>query len=717
MVRALFKKNIGFLLLISMLVQCACVIPVLGSERSIKMSMSTDKDQLSELDLSSLPSINLDIVKEQWTDEKIEMLIITPDDGAFIDAVTPLAEWKNQKGVKTLILSNFSLYDGKDTAEKIRNMIKAYHENENIQWVLLAADAQNDLIPIREVYNPDTIEVSGNSEYSNWDERYKPTDYYYADLDGTWDDNGNSIHGESAKVTGDVDEIEWNPDVYVGRLPASTASELSTMVSKQLNYEKNPTIGDWMNRMLLGGAISTTNPPEDEARLTQHIWYHYALSEMNFTHLHRTTSSFNPIDPPSPNTEGTLSRETFRQEFNKGYSAVIFAGHGEPSKLISYPGTEIYLTSDAESSSNTNMPSLVYADACTTNAYDKLDNHIGEVLMKKASAGAIGYIGSLRVTWYFEEDSKLEMLNRGNAKLFWKTFLEDGIHQQGKALYESKVAYMTSDYFLNNATIWHEWERKNLLTYNLLGDPELDVYTNKPRPVANPFPAEMVEGDLVSFTLKDGSENAIPNGRINFQTESGKYRTIYSDAKGNFEFRLPFGTSEDFDVTITGHDLVPSYFTFSTIQDTFAPNFTSSLQWSPTNPSISDNLCFNVSARDDQSGLEGVYVLSSNNEFKDFTTISFNNASDGDASSFSCVMNKLDPGTHSLAVVARDYAGNTKFLNNEILEINIEMPVALMAMQVAMISSICLIGVFVFFSIFGMRSYKSMLKRFEELPK
>jgi len=66
-------------------------------------------------------------------------------------------------------------------------MIKDYYEKENIQWVLLAGDAEDSLIPIREVYNPDVVVVGGGeSEYSNWDDYYKPTDYYYADLTDSW---------------------------------------------------------------------------------------------------------------------------------------------------------------------------------------------------------------------------------------------------------------------------------------------------------------------------------------------------------------------------------------------------------------------------------------------------------------------------------------------------------------------------------------------------
>ena len=59
------------------------------------------------IDLSKLPEIDYDSIYYEWYHPKVEMLIITPDNQSFIDAVTPLTEWKNEKGVRTIILTIF----------------------------------------------------------------------------------------------------------------------------------------------------------------------------------------------------------------------------------------------------------------------------------------------------------------------------------------------------------------------------------------------------------------------------------------------------------------------------------------------------------------------------------------------------------------------------------------------------------------------------------
>ena len=56
-----------------------------------------------EIDLSQLPEIDYESLDAAWSKQKVEMLIIV-NDSSFVSAVTPLMDWKNEKGVKTVIL-------------------------------------------------------------------------------------------------------------------------------------------------------------------------------------------------------------------------------------------------------------------------------------------------------------------------------------------------------------------------------------------------------------------------------------------------------------------------------------------------------------------------------------------------------------------------------------------------------------------------------------
>ena len=95
-----------------------------------------------------------------------------PNKPDWINAVKPLANWKNEKKIKTIILNATS---DNDPAE-IRDMIKYYYERKNIRWVLLCGDAEDGLIPIRKVYNPDG--ATKDIDYAT-SPKLKPTDHYH----------------------------------------------------------------------------------------------------------------------------------------------------------------------------------------------------------------------------------------------------------------------------------------------------------------------------------------------------------------------------------------------------------------------------------------------------------------------------------------------------------------------------------------------------------
>jgi len=720
----------GFQKLIVFSIVLVLIIPVITVWMNIEGQSTSEKKTIANLSSSdtplsvdnlTLPKIDYDALNDAWINQKVEMLIIV-NDSSFVDSVTPLMNWKNEKGVKTIILSNYSEYEGRDKAEQIRNMIKDYYEKENIQWVLLAGDAEENLIPIRKVYNPDVVVVDPRQwEYKNWDSYDKPTDYYYADLTGSWDSNNNNIWGESAEYTGDYDEISWVPEVYVGRLPADNAFELTVMVNKTLKYETDPFLGNWMNRMLLAGGVSSyyqynsdpdeVIPDEDEARLTEYIWQNYVISENNFTHLIKTTSNFLPSVPPPPNLLSPLTATSFINEFNSGYSTVLIAGHGDPTVITDESHTTYYTNGEASSSSNVNMPSLFYADVCTTSSYDKGDDSIGERLIKQNNSGAIGFIGGLRVTWYLDYDYNLEKLNRGNAKLFWEAFFQEKKFQQGRALYDSKVSYMNSNYFERGAaSMIQEWQRKNLLTYNLLGDPELDIYTKVPEKVSNYFNEDLYEGQCVSFQVKDDLGRIVPRARIHFKSSNGKYRTIYANINGQVDFRLPPGANENYSVIITGHNVIPSYHNFTTLPDTDNPIILNAYH-SPPVPTVSDNIEFSIHAIDNHSGIESIFVVFSENNFIDYSIYRLVNEFNENNEQFDLILNKEEPGSYSYIIVARDYLNKTILLFSNNFNFAIQKPFTDVVVIISSILIIGLVGVSSLVMLVRLNKYSKKLRR------
>ncbi len=147
-----------------------------------------------------------------------EYIIITT--GALETAFQELANKKTSEGipavVKTIgwITTN---YPGCDTEEKIRNFLIDAKTKWDNRWVLLGGDVE--LVPTR---------LTGKYRF----EEPITTDYYYSDLlSGNWNSDGDNVFGESS---GDID---YQPDVFVGRLPAETEGEVYGLISKLSQYE------------------------------------------------------------------------------------------------------------------------------------------------------------------------------------------------------------------------------------------------------------------------------------------------------------------------------------------------------------------------------------------------------------------------------------------------------------------------------------------------
>ena len=149
-------------------------------------------------------------------------VIITSD--ALASSFEALANWKNKKGLSSEIVTTtwiYANYTGVDDQAKIREFIKDAYQTWGTLWVLLGGDT--NVVPERITYAMDAEMGESNNEI--------PCDLYYADLDGDWNENGNSVYGELD------DNVDMYSDVFVGRASVEDAAEASTFVDKVLTYE------------------------------------------------------------------------------------------------------------------------------------------------------------------------------------------------------------------------------------------------------------------------------------------------------------------------------------------------------------------------------------------------------------------------------------------------------------------------------------------------
>src|SRR5688572_8103409 len=156
----------------------------------------------------------------------VEYVIVTSE--ALESEFQDLADWKTRKGVQAAVRTvewiDQTYPNGADRAERIRFFLRDAYQNWGTLFVLLGGDT--DIVPPR--YAITTLE--GGEAI--------PADYYYACLNGNWNDDGDARFGEGATFA-PGDSCDFFFEVTVGRAPVSTLSQAATFVDKLFLYEQS----------------------------------------------------------------------------------------------------------------------------------------------------------------------------------------------------------------------------------------------------------------------------------------------------------------------------------------------------------------------------------------------------------------------------------------------------------------------------------------------
>jgi len=448
--------------------------------------------------------------------------VIIVGDPSWADAVMPLARWKTLKGIPSKVYTVTSIYanfSGEDNATKIRNFIKAMYDAEGIQWVLLVGDI--DKIPIR---------------YFTVGSSLIPSDYYYAALNGSFDKDGDGRYGEPG-------EIDWVPEVYVGRIPASSKTEVEIIINKTLMYEQHikDYAGPWMNTVLLvGGEI---DPQRDIQgwRAKHTILQVFPQAKVNL------------LAYDSRRDIANLTEFSFIQCVNEGVAILNLCSHGSSTSLFATQnGVAYYTSTKADSLLNAPRLPLAYISACSGAMVDAPGDSVGESLLKAPAGGAIAVVGPTRTS--FGGDSVSDASDTFLDFTFFKNFFtasEPFAHRPGYALYKAREEYYETYRGLieGNATF-----RQEFLEYILLGDPELSVYLGEPR-FLQVSATGLTPGKIASLRVLDENGNPVASALTAIQGIN-YYHVYLTDEEG--EVRFPCPERGNYTLTITKAGYLPT---------------------------------------------------------------------------------------------------------------------------------------------------------------
>jgi hypothetical protein len=266
--------------------------------------------------------------KSTKSTDQYELVIIAPE--AFSEALQPLVSHKISKGMTTKLVtlediyqSVYFLVEGRDCAEEMKYFIKNAFDQWGTKYVLLVGGRNGGImeekwwVPVR--YS--LLNDGGESSYL--------TDLYFADVYdsngnfSSWDSNNNGIFAEWTNTKKDI--LDMYPEVYVGRLPCTSVSQVKTMVDKIITYETTTAGKEWFKKMVVVGGDSA--PVEGDPYYEGEEENKLALEYMTgFEGVRLWTSNGNFTGP---------------QDVINGISAgcgfLFFDGHGNPMSWSTHP--------------------------------------------------------------------------------------------------------------------------------------------------------------------------------------------------------------------------------------------------------------------------------------------------------------------------------------------------------------------------------------------
>ena len=440
--------------------------------------------------------------KMQTFQDEYDMVIIGPQ--KFESLLQKLVNHKNNHNVKTLLKTTESIYSqyfGNDKPEQIKYFIKDAIESYNIDYVLIVGGLKSLFYAMdRDDRNQGSSAWYVPVRYTNIKKTgslYDPgtlCDLYYADIyDGegnfsSWDTDEDGIYAKWDNTPG-RDDLDLNPDVYVGRLPCRNKKQVKTVVKKIINYDTNtPNSKSWYKRMI---GISGQS----------HDWYSGQpdgeyLTDMGMSFVEDMIDEEVRCYASNEGTGGPLPIiKDATKAISNGARFVYFSGHGSPLTWVCHPADtmdewmERINTKDLWRCFNFNKLPIVVVGGChdaqfnvslwTTLKSGDIESYrfywtYGRPgtacfcwkLIAIPHGGAVATIGGAGLT-----TSLVGNPNTGNGQLATNFFYEIG--QDGATSFGQAFAGSIQKYIDEN--VIGLWDSHLIAIWNALGDPSLKL--------------------------------------------------------------------------------------------------------------------------------------------------------------------------------------------------------------------------------------------------
>ncbi len=447
------------------------------------------------------------------------ILIITPNLTGYLwkNAMMEIANWKRKKGYDVaLVTTNDVAANGRPSQIQVKTYLQAAYNTWDVPPEFVYLIGDEDLSLI-----PDY-------PYSSY-----TSDHQYACLDGT----------------------DWIPDVAVSRVSVDNLNELNAWIAKDLKYERDPDIsidpGYWKRAIMVAGAQQTETCPWIV------LWARERLLMHGFTHI--DTVFDRGSDPPDSWMTNPITAGVGYVNY-RGWAGA--SGWYDPS----------YNVSALSQCQNINKPGVMTSIVCGTGDFGdySYDPCFGEMWIRMGSAtaprGGPSFFGCT------DHGTHTKWNNPISFGLY-NSFLEKGAYHFGIAVIAGKMTQ-----YLNYPRDLSEIQ-KYFHTYNMLGDPELEMRLTTPISLTVNHLTEVGEGEShLEVRVVDEFGNYVEDAYVTLIRGAGDTESYFSvaktDANGMAHLDMPTDSLGMLDLTVTGRDLNPYMGTVNLIQADMSVGYT-----------------------------------------------------------------------------------------------------------------------------------------------
>ena len=417
--------------------------------------------------------------------DNYQLVVIAPSE--FSSQIAPLITHKIGRGITSKFVSLTDIYNGvyfpatgRDNQEKIKYFIKNAIENWLTGSVLLVGGS--NYVPARDTY----VRIANDPQYG---EEVFVTDLYYADIydsEGgfsSWDTNNNDRFGEYDWEGQYYDEVDLYPDVYIGRLPATSGTQVTTAVNKIMYYENNPGyLQDWFaNFVAIGG---DTFVGDTNQILEGEYSNEKAIEIMNVFIPNRLWATNGKLGGVVPT--GVANIQT---AINDGCGFVDFSGHGNTNIWATHPheNSNIWIPTpfppggfritNIQSLANGNKLPIVTVEACSTAKFNIDTNCFNWAFLYQNGGGAIGIFGATAIGYGYGGTAVIQGLIGKIGLDTYRGYRLDGATTLGGMWARSINRYIKSN--------MNDGDHKTVREWILFGDPTLAI-AEESQPPAKP---------------------------------------------------------------------------------------------------------------------------------------------------------------------------------------------------------------------------------------